>query len=212
MATIPPSVSVAGAPDKRIFIVPLVAVGTAGNDLTTPVFVAPRTGYITKVQLLPLATYTGAATNYRQWNVICPSTRQVTDGVTTSGGFTLTSATAAFTQDDVDKTISGTGLAASSKIVTVVSATTVVLDKAMTVTNTGVTVTIGASRTLATLDAVSGQNLAAGTPKALVLSTTDTKVYAGDLVTLQSLHIGTGLADPGSTLQIEFTAYGEGAG
>lgn len=67
--------------------------------------------------------------------------RTVTDGVT-STNTALTSATAAFTQDDVGDTVSGTGIFAGSTIISVTNPTTVVLSHATTATATGVSVTI----------------------------------------------------------------------
>lgn len=43
------------------------AVGTAGNDLTTQAFIAPFAGTVTGVWYDPSSTFTGAATNARNW-------------------------------------------------------------------------------------------------------------------------------------------------
>ena len=69
--------------------------------------------------------------------------RQVTDGVTTDTSTALTSATAAFTDDDIGKPISGTGIQAGTTIASVTSATAVVLSLAATASGTGITVVIG---------------------------------------------------------------------
>ena len=69
--------------------------------------------------------------------------RVVADGVTTSGDETFTSATAAFTADDVGATISGTGIPASTTIASVTSATEVEMSAQATITDTGVSVTVG---------------------------------------------------------------------
>jgi len=57
----------------------------------------------------------------------------------------LTSASAAFTQADKGKLVTGTGIAAGTTISSVTNGTTVVLSQATTATATGVTVTIGAA-------------------------------------------------------------------
>lgn len=206
-----PPANPVGAPDKDVYEVSVPAVGTAGNDLVTPGVIVQRTGYLTAARYQAQAAYTGAATNNRTWTVVDPTTRVVADGVTTLNSTTVTSATGAFTQDDAGKTISGTGIPASTTIQSVVNSTTVILSAAATATGSSISITIGASRTLATLTGVSGTNLVADAEKDLVLSGTDTKVYAGDEIHFASTHVGTGLADPGGTLQLEVTNYGEGS-
>ena len=69
-------------------------------------------------------------------------TRSVTDGATTNASTTLTSATAAFTANDVGAEISGAGIPAGTTISSVTNATTAVLSAAATVTATLVTVTV----------------------------------------------------------------------
>ena len=70
-------------------------------------------------------------------------TRVVADAATTSASPNLTSVTAAFASDDVGKPISGTGIPVATTILSVTSATTVVLSANATATGTGVAVTIG---------------------------------------------------------------------
>lgn len=206
-----PPTSPAGTPTRDEYVVPFAAVGTAGNSLTTDAFVAPRTGYVTAVRVLTATAITGANTNTRSHNVVSPTTRQVTDGVTTNGSPIVTSATAAWTADDVGKAISGTNIPGSTTIASVSSdGVTATLSAAATGTGTTITFTIGSSRTLATLQYNSGVNTTAHVEKDLTLSGTDTKVYKGDLVQFVSTAVGTGITDPGGQVQIEFTAYGEG--
>ena len=69
--------------------------------------------------------------------------RVVTDGATTSGNKTVTSATANFTAEDVGSPISGTGIPASTTIASVQSATSVTTSANSTATATGVTITVG---------------------------------------------------------------------
>lgn len=72
--------------------------------------------------------------------------RTVADAVTNTDT-SLTSATAAFVQDDVGKPISGTGIPAATTIASVTNATTVVLSAATTATASGVTIVIGLALT-----------------------------------------------------------------
>jgi hypothetical protein len=69
--------------------------------------------------------------------------RFVTDGVTTNASTTVTSATALFTAYDVGKKIAGTGIPAAATIVSVTSATAVVISAAATASGTALTLTIG---------------------------------------------------------------------
>lgn len=69
--------------------------------------------------------------------------RTVTDGVTTISSAAITSATAAWSQDDVGKPISGTGIPASTTILSVQSATNATLSANATASGTGITFTIG---------------------------------------------------------------------
>lgn len=68
--------------------------------------------------------------------------RSVTDGATNSNT-TVTSATAAFTADDIGKPISGGTIPAGATITAVASATSVTISDAASGTATGVTLTIG---------------------------------------------------------------------
>jgi hypothetical protein len=69
--------------------------------------------------------------------------RTVSDGVTTSGSAAITSATAVWTQDDVGKPISGTGIPAAATILSVQSATNATLSANATATASSITFTIG---------------------------------------------------------------------
>lgn len=69
--------------------------------------------------------------------------RTVTDGVTTSGSTAISSATAAFSVDDIGKPISGTGIPAGATIASVTSATAAVLSANASASGTGITFTIG---------------------------------------------------------------------
>lgn len=71
--------------------------------------------------------------------------REVTDGATTSGDATVTSATALFTQVDVGKPISGTGIPLGATILSVTSATSIEISANATATAAGVTLVIGRS-------------------------------------------------------------------
>lgn len=76
--------------------------------------------------------------------------------------------------------------------------------RTVTVTNRG----SGAGSTnVATLAFVSGVNTVAHTPKAIPLSGTPANlvVAAGDQLTFDSTHVGTGIADPGGWVEIDIT-------
>ena len=95
--------------------------------------------------------------------------RTVADGVTTNTSTTITSATAVFSEDDVDKPISGTGIPANTTIAAVASATSATLSAAATATATGVTFTLGLALTsptfasnIAPMTYVGGEVLIAG--------------------------------------------------
>lgn len=120
----------------------------------------------------------------------------------------LTSLTAAFNQDDVGKTITGTGYTAAT-ITAVQDAQTAQTTPNSAVRN-ALSVTIGASRTLATFTS-SVASLAAGVATPLVLSGTDTKIYRDDALKVVSTHNAAGVADPGGNMTLELTAYGEGS-
>lgn len=69
--------------------------------------------------------------------------RTVADGATTNLSTTLTSATAAFVQDDVGSPISGTGIPANATIASVESATSITLSAAATATGSSLALVIG---------------------------------------------------------------------
>jgi hypothetical protein len=69
--------------------------------------------------------------------------RTVADGVTTSGSAAITSATAAWTQDDVGVAISGTGIPAATTILSVQSATNATLSANASATGSSITFSIG---------------------------------------------------------------------
>lgn len=71
--------------------------------------------------------------------------RIVTDGATTTGSPNVTSATAAFTGADVGKAIAATGIPAAATILSITSATTVVISANATATGSALALTIGTS-------------------------------------------------------------------
>lgn len=77
--------------------------------------------------------------------------RVVTDGVTTNTDATVTSASAAFTDADIGKVISGTGITAGTTIAAINSATSIELSAAATADGTGLSLTIGTPLGSATL-------------------------------------------------------------
>src|SRR5882757_622084 len=68
--------------------------------------------------------------------------RTFTNGATTNTSTTLTSATAAFTSNDVGAKVTGAGIPANTTIASVTNATTVVMSAAATATASGVTVVL----------------------------------------------------------------------
>lgn len=76
--------------------------------------------------------------------------------------------------------------------------------RTVTVTNRG----SGAGSTnVATLAFTSGVNTVADTEKAVTLNSTAANLVcaAGDVITFESTHAASGLADPGGTVVVEFT-------
>ncbi|MGZ4701794.1 MAG: substrate-binding domain-containing protein [Ilumatobacteraceae bacterium] len=88
-----------------------------------------------------------------------------TDGVTTSGSTTVTSATAGFKSADTGLAISGTGIPSGATIASVTNSTTVVLSAAATSSNTGVTLTIS--------------GIVASESNPNVTDATETRIFAG---------------------------------
>jgi hypothetical protein len=117
------------------------AVGTAGNDLTSPAGQAPFAGVVSAVRYIPTAALSGANTNSRTLNLY-------------------------------NRGQAGSG-------------TTVVASLAL----------------LASVD------LVANDEKAITLTATaaDRVVAAGDTLDWESLHILTGITDPGGVLEIDIT-------
>jgi hypothetical protein len=134
-------------------------VGTIAIALTgvTPVSYACQ---ITNIVLEPTANTTTTPGTYcaaphdtpgaSSWALVVSflqdwgnASRTVTDGVTTSGDATLTSATAAFVAGDVGKPISGTGIPAGTTILSRTSGTSVELSANATATGTGISIVIG---------------------------------------------------------------------
>lgn len=77
--------------------------------------------------------------------------------------------------------------------------------RTLTVTNRG---QAGSGSTnVATLALVSGVNAAADAEKAVTLNATPANlvVAAGDVISFESTHVGTGIADPGGEVLVEFT-------
>jgi hypothetical protein len=69
--------------------------------------------------------------------------RTVSDGVTTSGSAAISSASAVFSQEDVGKPISGTGIPSAATIAAVTSATAATLSANATASGTSIAFTIG---------------------------------------------------------------------
>lgn len=102
--------------------------------------------------------------------------RVVTDGATTNASQTLTSTSAAFTDADLHKSISGTGIPTNTTIIAVGSATSITLSAAASATGTGVSVTIG--KALATASFPASQKLAKWNHAALAIAGTSVPIKA----------------------------------
>lgn len=74
--------------------------------------------------------------------------RTVADGATTAASTTVTSATGAFTSTDIGTAITGAGIPVGAKIVSITSATSVVISAPATATGTGISLTIGAGNVI----------------------------------------------------------------
>jgi flagellar hook protein FlgE len=105
----------------------LPADATPGTSLTTSITVYDANG-----KAVPL-----------NFTFTLDPARAVTDAATTSGGTTLTSASANFTANDVGRAVSGPGIPPGTTIASVTNATDVVLSNAATATASGVGVTFG---------------------------------------------------------------------
>ena len=130
------------APFGTALTCPVQPVPTAGNDLNTVAFIAPRAGTVTAVTYSTVTAITGANTN----------TRSVTL---------------------VNKGQAGAGAV-----------------------------------TVATLQFDSGVNTVAADEKTITLSATPANlvVAAGDVLQWQSLHLATGIADPGGLVAVTIAA------
>lgn len=73
---------------------------------------------------------------------ITQTPRTITDGSLTSGGTTITSATASFINADLNAPVSGTGIQVGTTIIGIISPTQATMSLPATATNTGVTITI----------------------------------------------------------------------
>jgi hypothetical protein len=106
---------------------------------TVPALVSvDNNGNITYAQPAPVNTNGSVGLQ-----ILTANAQSFADGATTSGSNVLTSATAAFTTADVGCMVAGSGIAAGSRIIRRVSATSVELSRNCTATASGVTFTIG---------------------------------------------------------------------
>jgi hypothetical protein len=136
---------------------PFTPADMTGNGLTVQVGVPDTTAGVVRPK-------TFAGCKVTSWEIGCTvgeyvtlglslmgrhsvSHRTVADGATTSGSPNITSATAAFNDDDVDKPISGAGIPAGTTVLSVTSATAAVMSANATATASGVTFTIGMALT-----------------------------------------------------------------
>ena len=120
--------------------------GTGATALTNSAL--PATAFIKSVTNATTAVLDIAATatgTGKKWTIENSDSRIVSDGVTTSGSGTVTSATANFTAADVGRTITGTNMKHGAKITARTSATQVTVSPAATATGTAQQLTVGAA-------------------------------------------------------------------
>jgi len=118
---------------KRSYIV------TASSDLKTVTCIIPN--YInSNIRTIPTVktTETGTFVSY-------PYSRTVTDGVTTSGSATLTSASAIFTSGDVGASVAGANIPSGTTIQAVTNSTTITMSASATASTSNATATFGAT-------------------------------------------------------------------
>ncbi len=87
-------------------------------------------------------SYSAAPAAGARLTVLDGAARTVSDGVTSSGTATVTSATAAFTSADIGSTISGTNIPVGSRIIAVGSGTSVTISNNATGSGSGISITI----------------------------------------------------------------------
>ena len=126
----------------------ITSSGAGAGDAATALAVEPATGraYVTGYSDSgDFPTTAGAADRNCVTAGSCDASRTFTDGVTTTGSTTLTSATGGFSIADTGIGISGAGIPAGSSIVTFVTSTTVILSNPATASGTNTyTVAVGA--------------------------------------------------------------------
>jgi hypothetical protein len=120
------------------------------------------------------------------------TTRTVTDGQTTNGSPTVSSATANFTSSDVGKTISGPGIPANATITAVGSSTSITISSTATATASGVALAWGfaAATVTVSLSLHKSGDVADGTHTVLA----QVPVAAGDTLSLRDYLDGAMLA------------------
>jgi len=144
------------------------ALALTASALPAGVFIKSFTSATTAV----LSANATATATGKKWTIENTTSRTVTDGSTTSGSGTVTSATANFLASDVGRTITGTNMAHGAKITARASATSVTVAPVATATGTSQQLSIGPAATLTTARTVND----AGTTSA---STTLTSASAG---------------------------------
>lgn len=169
------------------------AIGTAAwNSLAgllpkpTPFRIAPS--QLDTLNMVSNGLFLSGATGWSQnWG---PSTRSVSDGVTTASSTTITSATANFASTDVGVGISGGSIPAGATIASVTNTTTAVLSAAATTSATAVSITIGGT---ASSSVVADSNMPGGQAFRITLSRAG---FANDHATWhQSITTGFSVGD-----------------
>jgi hypothetical protein len=130
-----------------VAIIASPATGSASTVITLNTTTANTFKSATGVLRVANTAGTIAANAVQFATAACPTVaptgtaRTVTDGATTSGSSTITSATGAFTTADWGKLVTGTGIPANTTIVAIVSSTSVKLSANATATGASVSLT-----------------------------------------------------------------------
>jgi lysophospholipase L1-like esterase len=127
----------AGCPKAKLIVVgPMGAQNAQGNYATiqAAIFAAAAGKADLTIDTLNPNWFTGVG--------FIGTNRTVTDGVTTSGSTTITSATAGFVSGDVNRVITGAGIPAGAKISSVTNSTTAVLSTAANASASPVTMAL----------------------------------------------------------------------
>lgn len=123
------------------FVAADVGSAITGTGIPTGAWItAINSGTSVEISAAATATATGVSLTINP-----TASRIITDGATTNADATVTAATSAFSENDVGRTVTGTGIPAGAIITEFNSATSVEISAAATATGAGVSLTLGAN-------------------------------------------------------------------